>query len=854
MFYDGDEGVQTNCGTISITAVTGLDADLDSDSNAAAEAAVAAIAEALSTDGSVLVGTIGEPQRDEITATSDAEATATTAATATATADATSMVCGMCYSGNDGFQTNSGTISITSTTSLEADIDVTAAAESIATATASSLVADNRYRRNIMDNQTTTEATAEATAEAVTAASATATITADVYGMYYKGNSGFQTNCGAISIVAATNLDADIDVITTTIATADAAATATNDLFSATNDFSNTTTATATATTTATATNTMTRADVYATAKTYGMFYEGDEGVQKNCGTISIIANTNLEADLDATATATATATSAATAKIILVFPSPLPTVNKDGTATATSTSSATSTADVAATFITEDYGMYYSGRGGNGIQTNCGTISVETNFSGALKATATNTSNPTATATATANAYGMYYEGDHGIQSNCGTISVAATIDFSADLTPSNGETRISFVNAYGMYYTGNDGVVTNCGEISVSGKGGEQNTVEAIHIEGERNTLNLLSGSRIKNEVVLDAGTLLNVGHNLNLVLTTTGKEPPVLGSIAGLYVGDGSKGNPLVVFDTTGFDLQSDVIVDIADAVFDGVSSGYSYCALRRCGLWGEAFGSYRTRSERASYHNEQAGLLVGYSLLSYEGVAGVFGGIVASRATIDGHTQEIELATSFFGVSYEKDLECAAFGIALTGGVSSWKNDRYVENNTVRKGVEIAHSEPDAVFFAAQVHVSRCFANTWGAPTLYGDVRYAGLYFGNYGEKGSAADFEVEERNLDSLTVRFVLEPNWQDTYSCWLLSPFVGIIGRHQPRGEDIEGKLNGQPFTFSQENNRHSLAGMIGVRASGVVNELQWSIRLEGTVDSESSSRFLFHFGADRNF
>jgi hypothetical protein len=243
-----------------------------------------------------------------------------------------------------------------------------------------------------------------------------------------------------------------------------------------------------------------------------------------------------------------------------------------------------------------------------------------------------------------------------------------------------------------------------------------------------------------------------------------------------------------------------------------------------------------------------------LLLGYSTGLCEGVAGVFGGVIASSAEVTGHTQKAELTTSLLGLSYERDFACTVFGVAIAGGASSWENDRCVENNLAPLGFENAHSEPEGTFFAAQAHVSRCYSRFWGSPTLYGDVRYAGLYLGDYDEKGSEGNFKTKERDVDYLTARVVVEPTIENRYTCWSAAPFVGVVGRYQLRGNGVEGELVGTPIYFSQDVQRSCLAGLFGVEASGIWSTLEWSIRLEGMMDGTNGSRFLAHAGAEWSF
>jgi hypothetical protein len=840
MNYFGHGGTQSNCGTISVAATNSVEADLTV--TATATAGADATADADNTDSAVL--TAGNWATT--TATAGQPATGEVAAEVPISSFALTNASGMYYEGDGGVQGNSGAISLAATSSLSTIISSTAAATGTADA--------DTPQTGDMVSAVAAGGTSEAMAISVAATIGKVAFSMDIgagveaSGMHYFGYGGVQGNSGMISLAATTDLAAILANTTTADATSDALANANVSVVMGGAEAI----ATATAESAASA---EVGIQVFAINKAYGMFYKGNNGIQSNCGAISVTASTGSDVTLNVTAAAKADATAEATAMATSGSSTPVETATPKATATAT--------ASILSHFIfrTEARGMSYVGN--NGFQKNCGTISVTAVNNAAAVINAIATANETADPEprkrldltppefvktliqASSFAAGMYNEGQRGIQTNCGRIFVTATSSLIGG--------RESEVAAYGMYSTGDHAVLTNCGEIFVKAVGDGENIADAIRIEGEFNTLNLLSGSRMVGDVFFDTPPILNVGCNLNLVLTTV-EEQPILGAIARPHIGVGSISDPLIVLDTTGFALQSDVVVDLADAVLDGVSSGYSFCAARRCGFWAEGVGSYRKRTEKVSYHNEQGGVLAGYSMDLFEGVGSLFGGVIASRATVTGNTQEAELSTPFLGLRYERVCDSFAFGVAVAGGPSSWDNDRYVENNKAAKGVEKAHSEPDGTFFTVQAFLSHCFACYRGAPTLYGDVRYAGLSLGDYREQGSAANFAAEGRDVNILTGRLVLQPSWEDAYSYCILSPFVGIVGRHQLDGEEVKGKMNGRPLSFTQEENQNSIAGLLGVRASGMTRTLEWSVRLEGTVDSESGSRILAHLGVERSF
>jgi hypothetical protein len=647
------------------------------------------------------------------------------------------------------------------------------------------------------------------------------------YGIFHGGNFGVLTNCGAISTTANMVLMLDASTTVSGIFAVSRCQAAPNGMAHGGDNgvLINYGTISAVATAATTVDISDEKLSAQATASLEGMEHNGDSGVVTNYGTISAMgtAVTTAKGDTNANATVFAKGMSYNGGFGVLTNCGSISTV-------ANTVVTAEDPKEVPFSFVSA-IGMDYVGSIGFGVLTNCGTISTLATAS-VVAVTVDVSSNVLA--------YGMHYRSDSGVLTNCGRISAAATI---------GGGTLFS---AYGMYYEGASGTITNCGMVSaVVQRSAGSGIAEAIHIEGIHNTLNLLSGSRLVGDVFVEADTILNVGRNLNLALTTSNAKP-VLGAIANPYIGDGFN-DPLFVFDTTGLALQPDVVVDLADAVLDGISSGYSFCAPQRCGFWAEGLGSYRKRSDKVGYHNEQAGFLAGYSRRVCNGVAGVFGGVIASWAAVDGHTQEAELSTPFLGLSYERVYDCFSFGVAVAGGQSSWENDRYVENNKTAKGVERAHSEPDGAFFTAQAHVSRYFPCLLGAPTLYGDLRYAGIFLDDYRENGSTANFAVKERDIGVVTARIVVEPTLQGPDSCWMLSPFVGLVGRHQTQGDEVKGALNNVPLSFSQDSS-NSIGGLFGVRASGIVRALDWFVRLEGTVDGANGSRLLAHLGVGHSF
>ncbi len=490
------------------------------------------------------------------------------------------------------------------------------------------------------------------------------------------------------------------------------------------------------------------------------------------------------------------------------------------------------------------------SSSGANAVITNSGQISI-TPFNGSgIYSTGT------AVITNSGNII-LYGSGTNGVQSS------------SNDSVLINSGQILGFAATHnGMLNSGSNVVMKNSGFISVdyqalSNTGDNVNIInsgtlianDAVYVTGLDTTLTLLRGSNLQGGVTSIGGPLnLNVETGLNLLLTLDSSSNTFNNlDIQAPYV---RVGKTVAVIDPTGLTLQADVTADISDTILDGIYRHRLGCC-NPCGygLWMQAIGSYRKRahdSNRVGYDEWQGGFLAGYDTYFCGGNAALFGGISFGEAEVDEQTQKASPTTHFAGLTYENTFCNTFVGFAATLGYVNWDNNRYVMNNLAPNGVETAHFNAKGAFVSSEVSVAQPI---WHSITSF-TFRYAGLFLGDYHERGSSADLSVKNREIDLLTTRFELSFPYSDTCNCfcWSFEPYVGVFGRYQVGGNQVSGELLGQSIKFNQEGPRNLAALLLGFRGSQSFGCFNLFLNLECSFDNYDSSRILGEGGIGWNF
>ncbi|MBS0622646.1 MAG: hypothetical protein JSR80_06785 [Verrucomicrobia bacterium] len=507
---------------------------------------------------------------------------------------------------------------------------------------------------------------------------------------------------------------------------------------------------------------------------------------------------------------------------------------------------------------------------------------------------------NKGAISTTAGSAFGISNEaglgvGAHDVQiTNNGTISTvgSTSIGIFNEAGPAGGAYNVQITNngtisttgvgAFGIFNRAGAGgannvQVTNCGTIVTTAPStfgifnqGSQNftlincgTIAtpqtlAINIIGDLHpTLTLLQGSNIQGGVHSDSPLNINVGPALNLLLTLDSTSAGFIpGQIADPFV---IVGNTIAVLDPVGLALQADVIADLSDALLIDIyrwRAAFTCCCCRPCSreLWAEGLGSYRKRSHGVDgYENWQGGFLVGYDVPLFCGNAGVFGGASFGEATASRAQQGGDHASYVGGLSYER-ICCRTFiGAALVAGYTSLDNSRFVANNLVPGGIQIARSQAQGFFISPEITCAQQLVGGYMSAIVSGTLRYAGLFLGNYGEHGSSADFTVRDRNIQLLTARGEL--SFPLALCCGLcLEPYVGAFGRFQVSESRLNGELLGTLLSFDPGGPRNLGAVLVGLRGDKKWGRFDLFLNVEGSFDNHKSNRVLGEGGIGHNF
>ncbi len=428
----------------------------------------------------------------------------------------------------------------------------------------------------------------------------------------------------------------------------------------------------------------------------------------------------------------------------------------------------------------------------------------------------------------------------------NTGTLYVSG----SSVTAVSCAGTGTSVTNTGTLHATGSGATALSCSaaDASVTNSGHIIGTT-AISLTGTSPSLSLSRTSNIQGSVSVPNDVLaLSVQTNTNLALTLDNSSKGFgLLDIEAPYV---VRADPAIaVIDPTGLGLQSDVTADLSDTILNGQRL---HCARSRgCGLWVEGIGSYRKRNAQSSalsYTDFVAGGLIGYDAYIAKHTISVFGGCSYAQANISTAPQEANIILGCAGLSYDTCFCSHTFlSLAVMGGYVSWDNTRTVMNNLASGGTDEGKAHINGGLVSADVSLSQAFPSLSCRPYLTLDLRYADLFLGTYAETGSLADLTIFHRNVGLITTR--LEAAFWHTPCLGFLEPFIGVFGRFQVTGREVEAELLDIEFSFNQPGPLNLVAGLIGLRGSQTVGCCNTFFNVEASLDNARSARVLGELG-----
>ncbi|MFZ0565660.1 MAG: autotransporter domain-containing protein [Chlamydiales bacterium] len=400
-------------------------------------------------------------------------------------------------------------------------------------------------------------------------------------------------------------------------------------------------------------------------------------------------------------------------------------------------------------------------------------------------------------------------------------------------------------------------DGIRSEGDNVQIINSGTVRAPSSAINLIGTNQVLTLLKGSNLQGSVTFGTATHLNVETGLHLALTVDGSFG-ALGIEAPFAL---SGDNLVAVIDPTGLAMQADMAADLSDAILDSIylhRIGFPNCTPCGCGVWAQGIGSSRKRSrgdDFVGYDNWQGGFLTGFGIPLWGGNGGLFGGVSFGEAEVDRETQRANTTSYVGGMTYEWFCKDTFIGTALVIGYVDWDNERFVMNNLEAGGVQTAKADTGGGFVTADLTAARHF-DALCCTTMSFSLRYAGLFLGNYGEKGSISNLFAKDREVDLITTRFEFSLPWTKSEGdcCWSVEPYAGVYGRYQVGGKHVDAVLLGQSLHFDPGIPHNLAAFLFGFRGVQSIGCFELFLNLEGSFDNYSSSRILGEGGIGLSF
>ncbi len=395
---------------------------------------------------------------------------------------------------------------------------------------------------------------------------------------------------------------------------------------------------------------------------------------------------------------------------------------------------------------------------------------------------------------------------------------------------------------------------------------------------------TLTLLPGSNIQGLIDLGGGVnTLNVGNGLSIANTFVfgprlGGNPsanaPVIGTTYGAPFA--VNGNQIAVVDPTLEAFQDEVLIDLTNGIFEGVSarldglSGGTIVGVTRQPLgaegiykgthmpasadrhaWAHAFGATRSQDATAptvDADHQLGGMMSGIDAQVSAGLrAGFFLGGSWSDADTAFNSQEEEIETFFGGVYGQRNFGRLALDATITVGHSQHERERQVANNLVAGGIQTATGDFDGTFIAAALDLETDVPVGTHRVTPSVHFRYAGQFLDSFVETGATGNLALSAREVHVLQGRGQLAlPLERMTDRGGLLRAElkVGVEGRTNVGDDAFSAVLLGQNIVFAPggEDTVVSIYGGAGIAFTLPQGRTKLTANVEGGLEEDGSS------------
>ena len=422
------------------------------------------------------------------------------------------------------------------------------------------------------------------------------------------------------------------------------------------------------------------------------------------------------------------------------------------------------------------------SATGGSNTINNAGIISTSGNESKGINTTGGGSTiiNSGSISTQGSSSRAIYATGGSNAIINTGTISTINSGGIRAD-GANNSITNsgtITSSNNEGITIIGNSNKLVNSGSIIAGGANrrgvlvvGDGNTIEnsgsiisknsyAIFLDGSGNSFNSINNF-IAGAIYMGSGGVVNftTGANYSKLYTFEGSSLSINGSgPVPLFINRSSQ--QAATYDPTIFASSSDALADLTNTISSMIPSRFNGMDSQHP-IWAQGFGmtsNYSGTTATLERHYVLSGVAMGYDVKRGKDLTlGLLGGYGQTNLTADGITAQSFNNSSdggFLGLYGQKRWGDTSVDFALNGGVQSFQQQRYVNDNLAYLGNSSTNSSYQGWWFAPEAGITIKAGEIQGWSVLpTARLRYAQQWMGSYTESGGgSANATVNGRNV------------------------------------------------------------------------------------------------------
>ena len=381
-------------------------------------------------------------------------------------------------------------------------------------------------------------------------------------------------------------------------------------------------------------------------------------------------------------------------------------------------------------------------------------------------------------------NASGICAEGGGNTITNSGTINTYRS-DNARGIYATGGNNTIRNTGtvtsrlSHGIGVIGGSNIVINSGIVLATGDGdaairltGGSNTLtnqgsvisqagNSIEFVGSGNTLNLGNSSFLSGNVSLGTGTQINIttGASFSKLINYTGTLSGISasGSVPAFI---NTSTNQVATYDPTLFAASSDALGDMMSTI-SSLTPGRFNGSDKDHPLWVRGFGmasSYEGTDATLDRSYNYSGVAIGYDFKRSKDLSlGVLGGYGQTSLWANAESTKSFNTSSddgFLGLYGQKRWKKVAIDFALYGGLQSFQQQRYVNDNLAYLGNSSANASYQGWWIAPEAGITYNAGevNGWSfLPTAR--LRYAQQWMGGYTETGGgSANATVNGRSV------------------------------------------------------------------------------------------------------